>query len=1117
MTGSRSNGDADRHDSELLRATDVRGSGSDSSDREGRLSPGQNIAGRYTIVRLLGAGGMGEVYEAEDHELLEHVALKIIRSAEPADSRALVRFKREIQLARRVTHPNVCRIYDVSHHVETAADDAKLFFVSMELLRGRSLRELLVRRGRLNRDEALPIALQICAGLAAAHSAGVIHRDLKSDNVMIVDSGSGSEPRVAITDFGLAQPTDETVSRLRVTLTNPGEIVGTPAYMSPEQVEGGELTAASDIYSLGVVLFEMITGRLPFEGDSPLSVAARRLTTPPPVPSTLVRGVGTEWDDVVLRCLARDPRERFGSAAEVADALREATRRAPRRKSRPASRWKLLALLAGLALSIAIPRLMDRPQQPVVDPPPSTADAPVKARRSVAVLGFRNVSGDANADWISTALSEFLTSELAIGESLRCVPGETVARLRSDVPLDSITLAADTLRRLRTNLGTDVVVLGSYLATGDQLRLDVRVQDTTSGALIRTLSASGPSSDFLRMVNQLGGELRQQLGARAITAPEAMTLRAAQTSDPEAMRLYADGVAALRAQRPGDARVLLERAIAADPSYAMSHVALTDALTLLGREDDAQRAARKAAELAHALSREERLIVEARAHETSKDWKAAEEVHRGLFTFFPDNLEYGLRLAGVQIKGGNARAALETVARLRRLPNELGRSPQIDILESMAADALSDYPRAIAAARRAAARGMQDGSNLVIARAKLSEGGSLKQAGKLTEAAAATREAAEYFERAHDPGGVARALSNTAVILYTQGDLEGARKAFGEALATHREIGHESAAAKTILNLGTVLHDQADVAGARDAFAEAARISRAIGEQRVLSVSLNNLAFLQQTTGDLASAAASYEEALTIARAIGDRSAASLTIGNLGDLARLQGDFAAADRHYAESLRIAREIGEQRTSAYLLYGMGEAAFARGDLAAARRHHSEALKLRTETGEQGTAAESNLALGLVALEEGRLDESQQRVTAAIDAFRAAKMTDNHAAALAAMSRLALARGETPKAQQAIAEAEKLLAKSENRLARIAVALAHAQFLTARGVRAEAATHAQRALTHARASRLKGHELEARLTLASARKDSAALRSLATDADRAGYRRIAARARTAAQSA
>ncbi len=283
-----------------------------------RFAQGALLAGRFRIVRFIARGGMGEVYEAEDLELRERVALKMVRSPLADDGEMVERFRLEVQLARRVTHPNVCRIFDVFRHQPAAEGDERtgVAFLTMELLEGENLADRLARKGPLSTDQAWPIVEQIGAGLAAAHHAGIMHRDLKSSNVTLVASDA-VRSRVVITDFGLAAWRRPDVESQR-----DGPKLGTPTYMAPEQVAGEAVTAAADIYSLGIVIYEMLTGKLPFAGDTPHQAALKRLRAPPTPPREHVPGIDPRWESVILRCLERDPKRRFASAEDVLAALR---------------------------------------------------------------------------------------------------------------------------------------------------------------------------------------------------------------------------------------------------------------------------------------------------------------------------------------------------------------------------------------------------------------------------------------------------------------------------------------------------------------------------------------------------------------------------------------------------------------------------------------------------------------------------------------------------------------------------------------------------------------------------------------------------------------------------
>ena len=277
---------------------------------------GRLVAGRYRILRFLGRGGMGEVYAAEDLELNNEVmAIKTILASSNDPQRALARLRREIQVARRVAHPNVCRVFDVGYHEADGSD--RTLFVTMEYIEGRPLSEIIRERGRLDRAEALPILTGLAAGVDATHRAGLIHRDVKSANVMI----AARDGRSVLMDFGLARAEREAIDGGSITET--GAIVGSPMYMAPEQLQDAKLTPATDIYALGVVIYEMITGRLPFEGDSAMSVLARRLQERPTPPSRFVENLDPRWERAILKCLDPDPLHRFQSAREVVQAIED--------------------------------------------------------------------------------------------------------------------------------------------------------------------------------------------------------------------------------------------------------------------------------------------------------------------------------------------------------------------------------------------------------------------------------------------------------------------------------------------------------------------------------------------------------------------------------------------------------------------------------------------------------------------------------------------------------------------------------------------------------------------------------------------------------------------------
>jgi serine/threonine protein kinase len=276
----------------------------------------QLLSLRYDLLDKLGSGGMGIVYKARDRETGEIIALKVLKSTLTDDPTFVERFRNELRLARRITHHNVCRIYDFNR-----VDDSA--FISMEFVDGDSLRELLNRPGKLEVPHVLNIAMQICAGLGEAHSQGIIHRDLKPENVMLDRFGD-----LKLMDFGIARSLDT-----RSTAT--GSFLGTPAYMAPEQAEGKPADRRSDIYSLGLVLYEMSTGQAAFSGDTPLALALKQIRETPPSPRNLQPSLPAQVEYVILKCLCKDPAKRFQAVAEVEAALAEGATRDEREQLPP--------------------------------------------------------------------------------------------------------------------------------------------------------------------------------------------------------------------------------------------------------------------------------------------------------------------------------------------------------------------------------------------------------------------------------------------------------------------------------------------------------------------------------------------------------------------------------------------------------------------------------------------------------------------------------------------------------------------------------------------------------------------------------------------------------------
>src|SRR5580700_8576040 len=436
----------------------------------------------------------------------------------------------------------------------------------------------------------------------------------------------------------------------------------------------------------------------------------------------------------------------------------------------------------------------------------SLTASPAPARRSIAVLGFRNLSGRPEEGWLSTALAEMLSTELEAGEKLRLVSGEDVARTKLDLPLSDVdSLSPNTLARLHKDLNSDLIVLGSYTALGDRpgtrIRLDLRLQDTAAGDTIADVAVVGGEADLFDMVSEAGSRLREKLGVEAVSPVEAVSVRASLPSNRDAARLYSEGLARLRVFDALEARDLLQRAITADPKYSLAHSALAEAWSRMGYDKKAQQEARQAYELAANLSREDKLVVQGRYHEFDHQYEKAIEVYRALFTLFPDNVDYGLKLATAQVRGHKGDDALATVESLRKLPLPASGDPRIELTESDGWRVLGDFKHQEAPLARAVEKAKAQGARLILARALEDQAMLFNFLGRAQDAIALCRESRDISAAAGNLQSEGRALRAWADILSNSGDLPGAIRLYQQAQVIFQKIGSEAGVASVLNNL----------------------------------------------------------------------------------------------------------------------------------------------------------------------------------------------------------------------------------------------------------------------------------------------------------------------------
>jgi serine/threonine protein kinase/tetratricopeptide (TPR) repeat protein len=632
----------------------------------GLFSPGDLISQRFQIRRLIGQGGMGQVYEAYDTELNTRVALKIIRPEISSSPDVLSRFKQELQLTRRITHPNVCRTFDLDRHTPSEGDgpNTDVFFLSMEFLDGETLADLIRRARRLATSDALPLASQMIDALTAAHEVGIIHRDFKPSNVLLVPFNSRT--RVVVTDFGLARVMPDSCSwseRMVSSLTGGEQLLGTLIYMAPEQVELGEATAASDIYALGLVLYEMVTGKRPFEDPHPFVEAVKRVKQQPESPKAHVPDLDVSWEAAICHCLQTDPSARPPSVRTVAELVRAVPHGATFSRARRSLReepalvtngkvsgklnwkhnWALLALfffVAAVSLILGGLRIYRSGEHSRVAP-----------GALVYLTQVKNQTGEKTFDYLTELIQAGLAQSARINVLDPGRIGDTLQQMNK--PPDA-TIDQPIAREIAMRTGAARVIFVDVTGSaGDyHLNIDIQEPDNTPTRYREhwpksfTWHASGSTTsttippELLTAIRTSSNWIRFEVGEAANdiasldTPPEDVT-----TSDWRALADYSRAEQLNHQLKKDDAIAALNSAVAFDPQFALAYARIGDIEFSLGRSEEGYRAYAHslASDFDRRLTRRELDRVRGIYASDSWDYAAAETAFRDYTVFYPND------------------------------------------------------------------------------------------------------------------------------------------------------------------------------------------------------------------------------------------------------------------------------------------------------------------------------------------------------------------------------------------------------------------------------------------------------------------------------------------------
>jgi eukaryotic-like serine/threonine-protein kinase len=652
-------------------------------DKSSRLSPGIVVSDRFEIIRFIGQGGMGQVYEALDLELKGRIALKAIRPEISSNPQVLSRFRREVQLTRRITHPNVCRTFDIERHAgKENGIDAEITFLTMELLEGETLADLLRRQQRLTTSETLPLVIQMIEALSAAHNVGIVHRDFKPSNVLLVPSTAGL--RVVVTDFGLARailPDGELSAEQHSSpLTNSEGLLGTLVYMAPEQLERGEATPASDIYSLGLVMFEMITGQRPFADPIPFSEALKRIKQAAPSPRIHNPDLAPEWEAIICQCLQLNPEARPESVQQVIQTINASKWKTPKSKialfgeshDGGASNGQLDILrnarwprwVVGIGLVIAAVSLFAT----VLRYHEWRARVPDGA--SVLLTEVANQTSDQELD----AVTDVLRHELNQSAHFNMIERSKVREILTQMgrPYQQ-QLEPTTVREIAWRQGGALVVYGSITDVGPALSLDLRLErlGREPDKSPRSWNKSFQANDKHDLFNaiQAGSQwIRAMAGENPDLFANEKLPQDTTTSSWEALLFFSQAEQLKALDHTPDAIERLEQAVRIDPDFALAWMRLGDLSNYIERDSDGFKYWQRALESMgrRSLTKKEELRIRGLYSADTGEHATAREMFQEWEVLYPKDYFPSFYLAGSLIAVGRYEEAIEKLNEAER-------------------------------------------------------------------------------------------------------------------------------------------------------------------------------------------------------------------------------------------------------------------------------------------------------------------------------------------------------------------------------------------------------------------------------------------------------------------
>jgi len=1011
------------------------------------LHTGDVLGGRYEILQLLGEGGMGAVYKAMDRELDRPVALKLIRPQLAANPSILARFKQELLLAHQVTHKNVIRIYDLGD-----ADGVK--FITMEFVEGVDLRALIHEKKKFPPEEAVEITEQICRALEATHTVGVIHRDLKPQNIMRDNSG-----RILLMDFGLARTVEGDG------MTQTGALVGTMEYMSPEQALAKSLDQRSDLFTLGLILYELLTGKTPYSAESVVASLIKR-TQERAIPVSDHDGtIPAPLSNIVSKCLERDPNLRYQTAAELLRDLDAYSGKGAAANLRfqpavePWGRTIPWPIVTGVA-TVLLLAIVGYEFRGTLFAPSAKKAATVQAP-SLAVLPFENKSGDASWDWLGPSLADMLSTDVGQSAHLRAVSSDRVQQVFHDLRIaPNSAVDSATLGRIAEFTNADTLVSGRYTKLGDQIRIDATLQDRKHNRIIQVKSEAANQQDLSAAVDRLAAMIRQNLAL----SPDLVKELQAQSFKPtstsvDALRDYNQGLQLLRQGNNLEAKKQFEAATKEDPQFAVAYSRLGEAYSDLGYDAEAEQAARHAVDLSQNLPLAQKYFIDASLARITKDNQKALADYENLAKSFPDNLDVQFALGSLYEDAGDMDKARSYYANVLKTD-----SKNVDALLAMgrveikAGNPQKGLDPLDQARHIAIDLDIQEQQALILQ----ATGIAYKLMNKPAEALRNYEDSMAINQRLGQKRGVAASLAEIAQVQLSLGKPDAALKAYNDALKIRQEIGAKKEAGDTLIDLGDLYMERGQPDKALQMFKESLQIQRDAGDQTNQALCLSNIgnAYLQKSENE--DALTYLQQALQIREKLNVPTDIAQTLQILGVAYANLGQYDQAMTTYMRGLDLYRKADDKQGIARMSNSVGVVFEEQGRLGAAVSALQDAVQALRDGGDRsGTMAQALTDLAGALAKAGRGQESAKPIEEAQGIVRNLKNEGLEASLANAEGDVHFYQGDLKAAKESYQQAERLASHSADKdvlltsklnLARLAVGEGHSPAATVAGLSA-----------------------------------------------------------------